>query len=279
LKIINSVEEQEKLCKRLINENINISLIPTMGNLHLGHESLLKASFNDDYRVVSLFVNPLQFNNHQDYLNYPNTIEEDLKILKSYNIDCLFLPDKNDMVQQTNHDANRKLPEFANILCGKFRKSHFQGVYSIVKKLFSTIQPKKAYFGKKDFQQLLLIKYLVAESFQNSIDIVECETVREKNGLAMSSRNNNLSIKQNELASLVYRELVLLRESLKENISSFARLRDEIIRKLSKQDIKIEYLDILCRHNLNIPTEKDTDINIFVAFYVGDVRLIDNIEI
>ena len=279
MKIINSVEEQEKLCKRLINENINISLIPTMGNLHLGHESLLKASFNDDYRVVSLFVNPLQFNNHQDYLNYPNTIEEDLKILKSYNIDCLFLPDKNDMVQQTNHDANRKLPEFANILCGKFRKSHFQGVYSIVKKLFSTIQPKKAYFGKKDFQQLLLIKYLVAESFQNSIDIVECETVREKNGLAMSSRNNNLSIKQNELASLVYSELVLLRESLKENISSFARLRDEIIRKLSKQDIKIEYLDILCRHNLNIPTEKDTDINIFVAFYVGDVRLIDNIEI
>lgn len=279
MKIINSVEEQEKLCKRLINENINISLIPTMGNLHLGHESLLKASFNDDYRVVSLFVNPLQFNNHQDYLNYPNTIEEDLKILKSYNIDCLFLPDKNDMVQQTNHDANRKLPEFANILCGKFRKSHFQGVYSIVKKLFSTIQPKKAYFGKKDFQQLLLIKYLVAESFQNSIDIVECETVRGKNGLAMSSRNNNLSIKQNELASLVYRELVLLRESLKENISSFARLRDEIIRKLSKQDIKIEYLDILCRHNLNIPTEKDTDINIFVAFYVGDVRLIDNIEI
>lgn len=279
MKIINSVEEQEKLCKRLINENINISLIPTMGNLHLGHESLLKASFNDDYRVVSLFVNPLQFNNHQDYLNYPNTIEEDLKILKSYNIDCLFLPDKNDMVQQTNHDANRKLPEFTNILCGKFRKSHFQGVYSIVKKLFSTIQPKKAYFGKKDFQQLLLIKYLVAESFQNSIDIVECETVREKNGLAMSSRNNNLSIKQNELASLVYRELVLLRKSLKENISPFARLRDEIIRKLSKQDIKIEYLDILCRNNLNIPTEKDTDINIFVAFYVGDVRLIDNIEI
>jgi pantoate--beta-alanine ligase len=279
LKIINSVEEQEKLCKRLINENINISLIPTMGNLHLGHESLLKASFNDDYRVVSLFVNPLQFNNHQDYLNYPNTIEGDLKILKSYNIDCLFLPDKNDMVQQTNHDANRKLPEFTNILCGKFRKSHFQGVYSIVKKLFSTIQPKKAYFGKKDFQQLLLIKYLVAESFQNSIDIVECETVREKNGLAMSSRNNNLSIKQNELASLVYRELVLLRKSLKENISPFARLRDEIIRKLSKQDIKIEYLDILCRNNLNIPTEKDTDINIFVAFYVGDVRLIDNIEI
>jgi pantoate--beta-alanine ligase len=279
LKIINSVEEQEKLCKRLINENINISLIPTMGNLHLGHESLLKASFNDDYRVVSLFVNPLQFNNHQDYLNYPNTIEGDLKILKSYNIDCLFLPDKNDMVQQTNHDANRKLPEFTNILCGKFRKSHFQGVYSIVKKLFSTIQPKKAYFGKKDFQQLLLIKYLVAESFQNSIDIVECETVREKNGLAMSSRNNNLSIKQNELASLVYRELVLLRKSLKENISPFARLRDEIIRKLSKQDIKIEYLDILCRNNLNIPTEKDTDINIFVAFYVGDVRLIDNMEI
>lgn len=279
MKIINSVEEQEKLCKRLINENINISLIPTMGNLHLGHESLLKASFNDDYRVVSLFVNPLQFNNHQDYLNYPNTIEGDLKILKSYNIDCLFLPDKNDMVQKTNHDANRKLPEFANILCGKFRKSHFQGVYSIVKKLFSTIQPKKAYFGKKDFQQLLLIKYLVAESFQNSIEIVECETVREKNGLAMSSRNNNLSIKQNELASLVYRELVLLRKSLKKNISPFARLRDEIIRKLSKQDIKIEYLDILCRNNLNIPTEKDTDINIFVAFYVGDVRLIDNIEI
>ena len=146
MNIINSVEEQEKLCKRLTDDNIKISLIPTMGNLHLGHESLLKASLNDDYRIVSLFVNPLQFNDYRDYKNYPKTIEKDLKILKLHNIDCLFMPNEDDMIQKTNHDIERKLPDFANILCGKFRKSHFQGVYSIVKKLFNIIKPQKAYF-------------------------------------------------------------------------------------------------------------------------------------
>jgi len=280
LNIINSVEEQEKLCKRLTDDNIKISLIPTMGNLHLGHESLLKASVNDDYRIVSLFVNPLQFNDYKDYENYPKTIEKDLIILKSHNIDCLFMPNEEDMILKTNHDIKRKLPDFTNILCGKFRKSHFQGVYSIVKKLFNIIKPQKAYFGKKDFQQLLLIKYLVKECFKNTIDIIECETIREKSGLAMSSRNNKLSVKQNRLAALVFNELVSLRKYLKNNnIDLFPMLREEIIKKLSKQDIKIEYLDILRRNNLNTPTEQDIDINIFVAFYIGDVRLIDNIEI
>jgi pantoate--beta-alanine ligase len=280
LNIINSVEEQEKLCKRLTDDNIKISLIPTMGNLHLGHESLFKASVNDDYRIVSLFINPLQFNDYKDYENYPKTIEKDLKVLKSHNIDCLFMPNEEDIILKTNHNIERKLPNFANILCGKFRKSHFQGVYSIVKKLFNIIKPQKAYFGKKDFQQLLLIKYLVKECFKNTIDIIECETIREKSGLAMSSRNNKLSVKQNRLAALVFNELVSLRKYLKNNnIDLFPMLREEIIKKLSKQDIKIEYLDILCRNNLNTPTEQDIDINIFVAFYIGDVRLIDNIEI
>jgi len=280
LNIIYSVEEQEKLCKRLTDDNIKISLIPTMGNLHLGHQSLLKASLHDDYRIVSLFVNPLQFNNNEDYKTYPKTIEKDLKILKLHNIDCLFMPNEQDMILKTNHDIERKLPDFTNILCGKFRKSHFQGVYSIVKKLFNIINPQKAYFGKKDYQQLLLVKYLVKECFKNTIDIIECETIREKNGLALSSRNNNLSAKQNSLAALVYNELVSLRKSLKNsNISIFPILKEEIIRKLSKEDIKIEYLEILCRNNLSIPTEKDMDVNIFVAFYIGDVRLIDNIEI
>jgi len=279
LKIITSVEDQEKLSKELINDNRDISLIPTMGNLHLGHESLLKSSDKDDYRVSSLFINPLQFDDLNDYNNYPKTIEKDIKILKSYKIDCLFLPDKEAIIQNISNSDHLNLPKFTDTLCGQYRKNHFEGVFIIVKKLFEIIQPSKAYFGKKDYQQILLIKHLVNKFFDGNIEIIQCETIRENNGLAMSSRNSHLTQDQKNLAAMVYKEICFLKEVLLDNKDSFNENKLIVLKNLSDLGIKIEYLEILSRNTLTKPRPDDKEVNIFVAYYIGTSRLIDNIEI
>ena len=279
MKIITSVEDQEKLSKELINDNRDISLIPTMGNLHLGHESLLKSSDKDDYRVSSLFINPLQFDDLNDYNNYPKTIEKDIKILKSYKIDCLFLPDKEAILQNISNSDHLNLPKFTDTLCGQYRKNHFEGVFIIVKKLFEIIQPSKAYFGKKDYQQILLIKHLVNKFFDGNIEIIQCETIRENNGLAMSSRNSHLTQDQKNLAAMVYKEICFLKEVFLDNKDSFNENKLIVLKNLSDLGIKIEYLEILSRNTLTKPRPDDKEVNIFVAYYIGTCRLIDNIEI
>ena len=250
-----------------------------MGNLHLGHESLLKSSDKDDYRVSSLFVNPLQFDDLNDYNNYPKTIERDIEILKSYKIDCLFLPDKEDIIQNISNIDHLSLPNFTNTLCGQYRKNHFQGVFIIVKKLFEIIQPSKAYFGKKDYQQILLIKHLVDKFFDGNIEIIQCETIRENNGLAMSSRNSHLTQDQKHLAAMVYKEICFLKEVFLDNKYLFNENKLIVLKNLSDRGIKIEYLEILSRGTLTKPGPDDKEVNIFVAFYIGNSRLIDNIEI
>ncbi len=278
MKIINSVREQQVICQKLINDKNKISLIPTMGNLHHGHESLFKASSNDQYRICSIFINPLQFDDADDYNNYPQTIDKDIEILKSHNIDYLFLPEKNDIVSAANN-FNYKLPSFANTLCGKYRDLHFLGVVQIVKTLFDIIRPSIAYFGKKDYQQLLLIKHLVNDNFNNKIEIVECETIREKNGLAMSSRNNNLSSEKQDIAANVYYELCKLKKIITEDPSQYLIKKNEVIKRMSDLGIKIEYLEVLSRNNLSNPKDICNETNIFVAFYIDQIRMIDNIEI
>lgn len=278
MKIINSVREQQVICQELINDKNKISLIPTMGNLHHGHESLLKASINDQYRICSIFINPLQFNDVDDYNNYPKTIDKDIETLKSYKIDYLFLPEKKDIISVVDN-FNYKLPTFVNILCGKYRDSHFLGVVQIVKKLFDIIQPSIAYFGKKDYQQLLLIKHLVNNNFNNKIEIIECETIREKNGLAMSSRNHNLSSKKRNIAANVYKELCELKKIIIKEPSQYSAKKIDIIKRMSDLGIKIEYLEVLSRNNLSTPIDISNETNIFVAFYIDQIRMIDNIEI
>ena len=250
-----------------------------MGNLHLGHESLFKASLDDEIRISSVFINPLQFNDKNDYSNYPKSLDRDIEILKLHNIDCLFLPDEKDILSYRLDIRDYKLPEFSNVLCGKYRKKHFQGVFKIVKKLFEIIQPTKAYFGKKDYQQLLLVKYLVSKFFDSRIDIVACETKREKNGLAMSSRNNQLSNRYKDLASMVYSELCQLKVLMKIDKNLFPKYRDKLIKKLVDNNIRVEYLEILSRKNLSELIDDTGQYNIFIAFYVNNIRLIDNLEI
>ena len=282
MKIITSIKDQKDYCNSLSEKGEKISLIPTMGNLHKGHESLLsKPSFIKNKKIVSLFVNPLQFNNSDDYKNYPKSIDSDIKILERNKVDCLFMPSVDEMLNVTNESESFNLPEYMNILCGKYRNGHFLGVFKIVKKLFEIIRPSIAYFGKKDYQQLVMIKHISEKYFNNEISIISCDTVRENSGLAMSSRNNKLTLSQKNIASFVYKELIALKESMHiDSDYNYKELQRESINSLSTLGIKVEYLELLSSDDLSIKQKNSTGcLMIFIAFYISGVRLIDNIEV
>ena len=253
-----------------------------MGNLHKGHEKLFsQASAIKNNKIVSLFVNPLQFNDISDYKNYPNSIDSDILMLERNKIDCLFMPTENEILKDINETQHLRLPGYMNILCGKYREGHFLGVFKIVMKLFEIIKPSVAYFGKKDYQQLIMINYIVKEYFKDKIKIVACDTMREANGLAMSSRNNKMTKSQKNVASFVYKELVSLKEIIKaDKHYNFKELRKISVDKLSMVDIKIEYLELLSSNDFSEIQKNNIDnLMLFVAFYISGVRLIDNIEV
>ena len=282
MKIITSIKDQKDYCNSLIKKGEKISLIPTMGNLHKGHESLLfESSLIKNKKIVSLFINPLQFNNADDYKSYPKSIDSDIKILERNKVDCLFMPSENEILNDIKESESFDLPEYMNILCGKYRGGHFLGVFKIVKKLFEIIKPSIAYFGKKDYQQLMMIKYISKKYFNNQISIISCDTIRENSGLAMSSRNNKLTLSQRDIASFVYRELISLKESIRINSNyNYAELQKKSIDSLSVMGIKVEYLELLSSDGFSIKQKNSTDnLMLFVAFYISGVRLIDNIEV
>ena len=191
------------------------------------------------------------------------------------------MPSENEMLRGINESDSIDLPEYMNILCGKYRDGHFLGVFKIVKKLFEIIKPSVAYFGKKDYQQLTMIKYLSKRYFNDEISIISCDTIRENNGLAMSSRNNKLTSSQKNIASFVYKELISLKESIHiDSNYNYKELQKESINSLSIMGIKVEYLELLSSDDFSIKQKNSTgNLMIFVAFYISGVRLIDNIEV
>jgi pantoate--beta-alanine ligase len=282
LKIITSIKDQKDYCNSLIKKGEKISLIPTMGNLHKGHESLIfESSLIKNKKIVSLFINPLQFNNADDYKSYPKSIDSDIKILERNKVDCLFMPSEDEILKDIKESESFDLPEYMNILCGKYRDGHFLGVFKIVKKLFEITRPSIAYFGKKDYQQLVMIKYLSKKYFNDEISIISRDTIRENNGLAMSSRNNKLTLSQKNIASSVYKELISLKESIcVDGNYNYADLQKKSIDSLSDMGIKVEYLELLSLDSFSIKQKNSPDnLMIFVAFYISGVRLIDNIEV
>ena len=282
MKIITSIKDQKDYCNSLIKKGEKISLIPTMGNLHKGHESLLfESSLIKNKKIVSLFINPLQFNNSDDYKSYPKSIDSDIKILERNKVDCLFMPSEDEILKDIKESESFDLPEYMNILCGKYRDGHFLGVFKIVKKLFEITRPSIAYFGKKDYQQLVMIKYLSKKYFNDEILIISRDTIRENNGLAMSSRNNKLTLSQKDIASFVYKELISLKESIRvDGNYNYADLQKKSIDSLSDMGIKVEYLELLSLDSFSIKQKNSPDnLMIFVAFYISGVRLIDNIEV
>ena len=282
LKIITSVKDQKDYCNSLKEKEKKISLVPTMGNLHKGHEHLLLCSGSTKNKIiVSLFVNPLQFNDISDYKSYPNSIDADISMLERNKIDCLFMPSKDEILKDIDEYPSPSLPDYMDILCGKYRKGHFIGVFKIVKQLLKIIKPSIAYFGKKDYQQLIMINYIVKEYFMNKIKIIPCDTVREDNGLAMSSRNSKMTQPEKDIASSVYSELLALKKIIKFNINyDYDELRKKSIDKLSQLGIKIEYLELLSSNDFSVIQKNDTNNRmLFVAFYISGIRLIDNIEV
>ena len=252
-----------------------ITFIPTMGNLHNGHLSLFeRASELNNPIFSSIFINPLQFNNKNDFANYPKTLKNDISLLESQNCECLFLPDESilDNIEQI------KAPDKANFLCVANRPGHFDGVLTIVNKLFDIMRPSDAVFGLKDYQQYLLIKDYV-NSRNLPINVVGSKTIRDKNGLAMSSRNNLLTINELIKASEIYKSLLFVKNNTK-NLSK--HFLDEVSRDLNKKGFKVDYLTVInsitLQECLNQRMEEGRLI-VAIAAKIGSVRLIDNIFI
>ena len=264
--------------KKLINEISKIktiAFVPTMGFLHKGHLSLIdKAKKESQNVLVSIFVNPKQFNSKNDYINYPRNISRDIKVLEKKKVKYLYIPTYKDIY---SHKTDKKiyLNRFSKLLCGKYRPGHFKGVIDVVNRFIEIIMPKSIFLGLKDFQQLTLIKQHVIKN-NIRINVIACNSIRDKNGVMLSSRNLKLNNKQIKIASLVYKYL-------KKNKNKILKLYIANNKKIIINDIldfgvnKIEYLECLNLKTLKYSKNKKYKFNIFISYYIGGVRLIDNL--
>ena len=251
----------------------NIGFVPTMGSLHDGHISLIKKSLKiSNKTIVSIFVNPKQFNNKKDYKKYPRNIKKDLKILKKLKVDLVFLPKIKDIYKYRNK-IKIKLNKQDKILCAKYRKGHFEGVIEVMTRLTEMINPSKIFMGEKDFQQLLLVKKYVEKNFKSKI--ISCKTIRDKNKLALSSRNILLNKNNLNKAGKVAKDLIIFKKKLlkKKNLKNLIFIKKNELKK--SYDIKIDYLELRNTKNLKL-TDKIKNAKIFIAYYINKVRLIDN---
>lgn len=276
MKIIRKPEELQKAIEALKKKGKTVGLVPTMGALHCGHISLMKKSVSqNDITVVSVYVNPIQFGPNEDYEKYPRPVEKDIKVCKDNNVDFLFLP-TNQTLYNDNFSTYIYNNKLAKIMCGVTRPIHFQGVCTVVSKLFNIAMPTRAYFGLKDYQQYIIVKQM-AKDLNFNIKVIGCPIVREKSGLAMSSRNTYLSDQDKQNACGIYNSLCLAKKQFGEG----KKLKD--IKKNIEKNIlaipksKIDYVELRNSENLNEVTDKDKSVVIAVAVKVGNVRLIDNI--
>lgn len=274
----NTKEELRDYLNLHSNEK-SIGFVPTMGALHMGHISLLKKAFTEnDVVVTSIFVNPTQFNNQEDLINYPSTLEDDLKLIREISEEIVvFTPSVQEMYQENVSSKNYDFEGIDLHLEGLDRPGHFDGVGTIVEELLRIVSPNKAYFGEKDFQQLLIVKSLVKQ-LQLPIEIISCPIVREANGLAMSSRNSRLTKTQRDRAVFIYDSLNLAIELAKNNNPQ--QLKKLIEERFSKEaDFDLKYFEIACVDNFLPVTEFEANkhYRFLIAVVFHDVRLIDNI--
>jgi pantoate--beta-alanine ligase len=266
----------QKIAFKHLKAGDEIGLVPTMGALHNGHISLIeKSAKNDDITIVSIFVNPVQFGHGEDYLKYPRPVKKDLEICKKNRVDYAFIPSVKDMFPQ-EHKAFVEVKTLQDIMCGAFRPVHFRGVATVVSKLFNISFADRAYFGMKDFQQLKVIEKM-AKDLNFRTKIVPCPIVREKSGLALSSRNSYLSDEEKALSLNISKSL---KEAAKEFKSkSLSAVKNSAISKLKKiPNSKIDYAEIVSASDLS-PAYRNTKKVVFaVAVWVGKTRLIDSIQ-
>lgn len=276
--IINNFKELSSQLSTIRLSNKLIGFVPTMGALHAGHASLVKASKERcEVTVCSIFVNPLQFNNREDFDHYPVTIEKDISLLTDLGCDILFLPSEKEIYpDEGSKNKQYDLGYLENILEGKFRPGHFQGVCLVVERLLSMVKPHLLFLGQKDFQQCLVIEKLI-DIMGVDIKVIKCPTLREESGLAKSSRN--LRLTQNELVTAA--ELYKTLKYISENASAkdFMDLKKKAVAHLEKEGFTIEYIALANAENLK-PEDRFSagkDQVILIAAYLGGIRLIDNL--
>ncbi len=252
-----------------------VSFVPTMGNLHEGHLALIKlAQQHAPTVIVSIFVNPLQFGAGEDYTRYPRTLEADAAKLSAINVDAVFAPSVEELYPQPQR-YHITPPVLANTLCGAYRPGHFEGVATIVMKLFQIVQPTIAVFGKKDYQQLTIIRGMV-EDFAVPVTLVAGETIRATDGLALSSRNGFLSPAERALAPALYQQLTHIQQALRNGKRDYAQLQLDASEALTKQGWQVDYITI-CDTELNLATTLTLSWVVLGAARLGNTRLIDNV--
>jgi pantoate--beta-alanine ligase len=275
--ILETIKETTSRINKVKNKNHSVGFVPTMGSLHEGHLYLIReAKKNNDFVACSIFVNPIQFNNKTDLQKYPRDIDRDIALLQTAGCDLLFYPSENEMYPEPASEVF----DFGNldkVMEGKFRPGHFNGVAIVVKKLLEITIPDKAYFGLKDFQQLVIIQTMV-DQLKLPVEIIPCPTMRESDGLAMSSRNQLLNPSDRKKAPMIFEALKQVKDRI--NNSTIQELKNYIEELfLETENTKLEYFEIVDMKTLEpaITVSKNNQLIACIAVYFGNVRLIDNI--
>ena len=262
------------ILKKELKEIQNLGFVPTMGSIHKGHEYLIKRSKNDCKKtIVSIYVNPTQFNNSNDLKNYPKNTIKDLKILKKLKVDIVFMPKTQDIYR---HKRIRKiaLNKKDQILCAKHRKGHFEGVIDIMDRLTKLIMPNKIFMGEKDYQQYLLLKRFIEKKYPSKI--INCKTIRNNKSIPLSSRNLLLKSNSLNIAENIVKELRKIKKNIykQKNLKNFLKEQSKNLIKNNK--IKLEYLELRNLKNLKISNTVNNS-RLFIAYYIQKIRLIDNL--
>lgn len=280
--LLNKIDEVRKEVRAWKKEGLKIGLVPTMGALHAGHQSLIKKARKEcDKVVVSVFVNPIQFGPSEDFDKYPRTIEADTEMCDKEGVDIVFAPTPREMYGDDGRLSNDVLtyvcPPFfyVNKLCGKSRAGHFDGVCTVVDKLFNIVQPDTAFFGQKDAQQVIIIKKMVKD-LNIPIDIIQCPIVREESGLALSSRNKYLSEEGKKDALVLSKILNNIKVCYKKGITDISALKETAYSYLTEKH-DLEYLELMDKETLEEKTKADDNTIALIACKVEGVRLIDNL--
>jgi len=280
MQIVTRIAEVRERVRQWRAGGERIAFVPTMGNLHRGHISLIEAARqHGDRFVASIFVNPMQFGPNEDFAHYPRTPTQDESMLADAGCDLMFMPDVVEIYPNGDAKATRvDVPELSDILCGKFRPGHFEGVATIVAKLFNIVQPDIAVFGQKDFQQLTVIRRMV-EDLCMPIQIVAAPTVREESGLAMSSRNQYLTAEDRKVAPRIHELLTRAVERLRRGDVDYDNIEREGFAALEDYGFRPDYFAVKEARNLAPPTPADKDLVVLTAARLGKARLIDNLTL
>jgi len=273
------IADSVPLLRRQRAELGTLAFVPTMGNLHAGHLALIRRARELADRVaVSIFVNPLQFGAGEDFDGYPRTPERDLEMLRGEGVELVFLPSVRDLYPRPMSEHTKvEVPAISDILCGASRPGHFVGVATIVCKLFNLVQPQIAVFGRKDYQQLMVIRRMV-EDLAMPVRIEGLDTIREADGLAMSSRNGYLTPEERRIAPALYRTLGEMAQALKAG-GEVGRIEADAVVRLAERGLRPDYLVVRRQQDLGIPGPQDRALVILAAAYLGRARLIDNREV